>query len=574
VRVKAASLPRWQITVAWVTVVCAVVMLFGVWPLTGLDLWMHLTVGRWIWAHGWVPVTDPFGYITEGRPFLAHSWLAEVVLYLAERSAGTVGLMLLRLGLIGVALAAMVRTAQILKAPWPAVMLLAPIVLALMWSRLECRPQLFSSAFLAMTLWFLISVHTGQRSWRWLWVLPPLFAVWINAHAGWVQGVMLLLAMTGALLLMELRKRWWGLEAASRLPLWGMALVLVGCLLALLVNPYGARLLYFPVEMQAGWVRDLTPEWQSPWLLAGWRGVSGGNFVDMRPFLFGYVALVAAILCVRGWRWRIVDLVPLLVMAVWLGHSLWHLRGVLDGVLMTAPFVVASLPLAWRVRPWPLLVGSVLMIGLTVVGLWTAQEVWANPREGGFRWNREEPVCVTASIQRLGLSGRFLSTRADILLWRFHPSIRVDYTWEYVSGPVLTAERQAVRKGGPGELYAYLERYDIDAVVLNIGAGKVVPELAAQGWVLIHLDDGYFIMVRQQLAQRLPAYKFIRPWENARVDHTNATEVLAEAERALRNCPSKASFAWSYKARALRTLGREQEALDAAVNIPQRFVIR
>ena len=83
-RVKAASLPRWQTTAAWLTLGCAVVMLFGVWPLTGLDLWMHLTVGRWIWAHGWVPSTDPFSYITEGQPFLAHSWLAEVVLYLAR----------------------------------------------------------------------------------------------------------------------------------------------------------------------------------------------------------------------------------------------------------------------------------------------------------------------------------------------------------------------------------------------------------------------------------------------------------------------------------------------------------
>ena len=38
--------------------------------------------------------------------------------------------------------------------------------------------------------------------------------------------------------------------------------------------------------------------------------------------------------------------------------------------------------------------------------------------------------------------------------------------------------------------------------------------------------------------------------------------------------PRDATFAWSYKARALRTLGRHQEALDAAANIPKRFVVR
>jgi hypothetical protein len=58
------------------------------------------------------------------------------------------------------------------------------------------------------------------------------------------------------------------------------------------------------------------------------------------------------------------------------------------------------------------------------------------------------------------------------------------------------------------------------------------------------------------------------------VDRANATQVLAEAERALQSCPSEATFAWSYKARALRTLGRYQEALDAAVKIPKQFMIR
>jgi hypothetical protein len=45
---------RWQTTASWLSLGCAVVILFGLWPLAGLDLLMHLTLGRWIWAHGWV----------------------------------------------------------------------------------------------------------------------------------------------------------------------------------------------------------------------------------------------------------------------------------------------------------------------------------------------------------------------------------------------------------------------------------------------------------------------------------------------------------------------------------------
>ena len=62
----------------------------------------------------------------------------------------------------------------------------------------------------------------------------------------------------------------------------------------------------------------------------------------------------------------------------------------------------------------------------------------------------------------------------------------------------------------PAELHAYFERYQVEVIVLNIGAGKVVPELAAHGWVLVHLDDSYFIMVRQKLAQGMPIYKLIQ----------------------------------------------------------------
>ena len=67
-------------------------------------------------------------------------------------------------------------------------MLRAPWVLGLLWARLEFRPQLFTSALLACELWLLISVQTGQRAWRWRWVLPPLYALWISLQGGWSEG--------------------------------------------------------------------------------------------------------------------------------------------------------------------------------------------------------------------------------------------------------------------------------------------------------------------------------------------------------------------------------------------------
>jgi hypothetical protein len=209
------------------------------------------------------------------------------------------------------------------------------------------------------------------------------------------------------------------------------------------------------------------------------------------------------------------------------------------------------------------------------MGLWLAHTVWGAPRDGGFRWSRGEPACAVASIERLGLSGRIFTTRPDVLLWRFHPSVRVDFTWEYVAGPVHTADRQAAWKGGPAGLHAYFERHQVDVIAMDTGAGHVVPGLAAHGWRLIHLYDRYFMMVRQTAARGKPIYTRIQSWEYVPVNRANAMHVLTEAERALQNCPGEASFAWGYKAKALRSLGRYQEALDAALNIPpEQFVFR
>jgi hypothetical protein len=146
----------------------AVVVLFLVWPLRGDDLILHLTLGQWIWQHGWVPTGDPFSYLTEGQEFVAHSWLSEVLLYGLEYTTGTLGFLALRFTLIVASLLLAWRVARCLKASWPAIMVLSPFVLGLCWWRAELRPALFTTLLLAIELWLLISVHTGQRSRRWL----------------------------------------------------------------------------------------------------------------------------------------------------------------------------------------------------------------------------------------------------------------------------------------------------------------------------------------------------------------------------------------------------------------------
>jgi hypothetical protein len=88
-------IPRWLRWVSWGSVALAVVALFGIWPLSGGDLLMHLTLGRWIVPHGAAPRVEKWSYVSARQEFIAHSWLAELVFYRLEQAAGTVGFTLL-----------------------------------------------------------------------------------------------------------------------------------------------------------------------------------------------------------------------------------------------------------------------------------------------------------------------------------------------------------------------------------------------------------------------------------------------------------------------------------------------
>jgi len=60
------------------------------------DLWWHLAEGRWIVEHRALPTTDVFSYTAAGRPWLAYSWLAEVLFDGLARRFGLASLLWLQ----------------------------------------------------------------------------------------------------------------------------------------------------------------------------------------------------------------------------------------------------------------------------------------------------------------------------------------------------------------------------------------------------------------------------------------------------------------------------------------------
>src|SRR5574342_207667 len=171
-------------------------------PSVDTDTWWHLRAGAWMVAHRQVLTHDEFSSTRYGQPWINHSWLSQIPLYLLWRALGYAGLNLATAALVTLAFLLVYWQCSgnaYLKA---FTLVLAAAVSAVYWS---ARPQLISFVLAAVFLYVL-------HAFRWrgvnrLWLLPPLMALWVNLHGGFAIGFLLLaITLAGQVLSRLLRQ--------------------------------------------------------------------------------------------------------------------------------------------------------------------------------------------------------------------------------------------------------------------------------------------------------------------------------------------------------------------------------
>ncbi len=232
-------------------------------PLFDPDIWWHLAVGQWLVEHRTVTTTDPFSRLDQ--PWVAYSWLYELLIYGLYQAFGLAGIIVYRAGMsLAVVLAVHALVCRLeprfaVALAWTA---LAVLALASMFSE---RPWLFTVLFGTLTLHAIVLVQREESRW-WIWTLPVLYILWANIHIQFVYG----LCMLALACLTALQQR--------------RLMLLAGlCFLATLLTPYHVRLYWVVLEYatQPGpfrWVNELkalTFREASDWAmlvlaLAGW----------------------------------------------------------------------------------------------------------------------------------------------------------------------------------------------------------------------------------------------------------------------------------------------------------------
>ena len=283
-------------------------------PIADPDFWWHLRTGQVIFETRAIPHADPFSFTNQGKTWVAHEWLSEILLYGIYRIGGY-GLLILTFAAIITAtfllvyLRSVVTTNASLR-PYIAgfALLLGALATAPTWG---VRPQMISYLLFALFL-FLLDRYAETRKTKTLIPIPILMLLWVNLHAGYALGFAILgIYIAGNIF--ELIKAKIAKTGSTNSPILKNILTLCGILvlsiLAALANPNGIRLLTYPFEtLSSQAMQQNIQEWFSPdfhqiewqplaWLILALVGAGLLGRKSLSPtkivlaLVFGYMAL-------------------------------------------------------------------------------------------------------------------------------------------------------------------------------------------------------------------------------------------------------------------------------------------
>jgi hypothetical protein len=497
-------------------------------PVVHADFFRQLAAGRLV-AHGDYPFGgDPFTYSAEGTYSVNHSWLFALLVYGLYQIAESGVAVVVAKALVVVLLAEiLLRTSRRRgQSLWiPVVCTVLAILTAS--ARMYVRPDFLSFLFLALTLWLLTAVGRGGGRWLW-WLLPPLFAVWVNCDQWFFLGPLTVaLYLVGELLQQRFALNEEGEDETSGRDLATLGLVLVVGLAACLVNPHHIHVFGLPPEFGGQATGDLAqrdPQFRA-YLLSPLRQ----NYYDARiglnvaglTYWVLLVAGLASFVCVFGrapW-WRLL---------IWLTFallSLYSARAIPFFAIVAGPitalnwldFAAGRLGTSPRLtrgwQAWSLggrILTAVLILGLLVATVpgWLQAQPFEAHRVG---WRViPEPSLEQAALQikawrdqgRLPAEPHWFNTRPEVanyLAW-YAPGERAFMDQRLTESPEAAADYLNLREALQQQLSEDLGEEGADNVSLRKDWRRILRKHGVRFWIYDNVNlDRVELVARREL---------------------------------------------------------------------------
>lgn len=452
------------------------------------DTWWHIVVGQRILAtHSW-PWHDMYSWTAPGAPWIAYEWLGEVLMGAVASVAGlrSSALLLVILGAILIVLLyyyATLRSGHS-KAAFVACAILFPILGAFF----TLRPQLLGAIFLVVTLIVVEKFREGRA--RALWLLPPLFLVWVNTHGSFVFGFFVLgiawlcgqFQFSAGGLFAE---RWTKRQSLQLL------LAILASAIALPITPYGTRLAAYPLSMV--FTQPVNISVIQEWMPLGSHIFVGGYFVGVMLFFF------LAVVTERP-RFQLQEFALAASGAV---MACIHIRFLLLFVIFVTPLCAMVLarwiPRYSPVRDRPML-NVAFMLSIFLCAVWLFPSERDLEKQVGTKYPR-------AAMQYLAahpVNGKMFNDYGwgGFLIWldRKPNDVFIDGRADfYEYGGVLTDYMRIMRLE-PGSLQL-LDRYQVGACLIPSDAPLGTALSAMPGWRRVYKDEVASVYVRQSIAR-------------------------------------------------------------------------
>ena len=260
--------------------------------LSDPDIWWHLRNAEYLLTHFKLPRFDAFSFTVIGHPWINHEWLAEIPYYLAWRAFGLIGIKTVSLILLESIFLGLLYLCWQVSGNVKASTLVCLFAVMLGSVSFGPRTLLFGYDYLLVLL--IILERFRSRGKAPLWVLPPLFCLWINTHGSWSLGMVALAIVVASGLVggqwgRLTSERW----APSQLRKLGIAMA--ASVAALFVNPYGYRLVLYPLDLAFHQKLNIAH-------VAEWVSVDFHDFRGKLALFLIVVLLVGALLSKHQWK--------------------------------------------------------------------------------------------------------------------------------------------------------------------------------------------------------------------------------------------------------------------------------
>jgi len=503
------------VNIAWLLGAFCITLIFTVQLFRYGDEWWHIALGQVILNHG-IPAVAPFTFVTTQHPWVEQQWLFEVALATLVRIGGD-GLASLTMGLVGAlallaAALAIPRRAHVPRGWSAAAMVLCGLMAGM---ALGVRAETVSALGVAATLLIVQRWRDGNR---WVvWLLPPMYLLWANLHAGFIAGLgvlaftlvihrsswrraapvpdglslavicvgaaaaaVLLGLVAGAAVLVLLWAAFRPVPVEGGVSRRPLAIASAAAAALTLVNPAGPGLYTYIAETVSNPIlSQLVSEWQSP------------NFHDMLTRLIEVVAALLVLVWLLGRRPRVPDI--LLAVAALL-FTLQAVRNVSIFAVVAIPLLSEYGATAWAARaplglrrwlgtrlPGPVALVAAVAVSAASLAVMAPQASAASAAQ--FEATHEPETAATYVATHFP-GQRLLSSDGDAgyLAYRF-PDERVVFVYDEIgifgTAPLTNYLDIATVSGDWQELLT--KEYGISHAILGSGSADV-SALLELGW--------------------------------------------------------------------------------------------